>query len=538
MQKLVFTDGGNVKAVNPWDIDGNPEAWTWYSGQPRRVQDEYYSKVAAMYRAHNLKANTVSGIPFVLLDKSGNEYDSSRQWQNKIGFLPNPQELLRLNVLSYMATNTIYMLRTSDMVQYKTRGLYHALPTAFTPVTNPQKTDVDYIERVVGSKTERYKYPTDKNLVRMWRLDHTTELLPSANTESQAIASAAEIIRYADFWIGNFFRRGGIKPTLIAMKGMVTSEKKEEQERSWSNWLRGVGKQFGNIARIFNAETIDPRVIGAGVDDMKDNGLYRQSIENIAMGTGMPLSLLLANSANRATAQEEKATWFDNEIIPFCNWLAYEYNSQVFQPLGLFLEFRPETVDSQQEDETARASAVNTFMDFLNKCPTYDVFIGTAETFGYELTESLIQAADKYYKDKQANAAIVANQTQPKEQPKPEPEEDTPADETEDGAENKTEDETKWMPSLDEFEEMRVWREVSLRRIRKGEGMDFEYQPHYGGLPDNVTKAICEGLVSATTAEEVKAVFGQTFTAPEAKVNNDILILAQAINKLAEKQSA
>jgi len=528
MQRLVFTDGGNTKAINPWDVDGNPEAWTWYSGQPRRVQDEYYSKVAAMYRAHNLKANTVSSIPFVLLTKSGDEYDTSRAWQNKVGFLPNPQELFRLNTLSYMASNSVYNVRTSDAAGYKTRGLYHALPQSFTPVLSQGRTSVDYIERVVGDKAERYKYPLDDKLVRMWRLDHTTELLPSVHTESQAIASAAEIILYADFWVGNFFKRGGVKPTLIAMKGLIDRDKKEEQERSWSNWLKGVGKQFGNIARIFNAETIDPRVIGAGVDDMKDNNIYRQAIENIAMGTGMPLSLLLANSANMATAQEEKATWYESDIIPFVNWMAYEYNTQLFNKMGLFLEFRPETVDASQEDETSRASAINSFMDFLNKCPTYEVFIGTAETFGYELSDSLISAADKYYKEKKKAAAVVAEQVAPKEEPVIEPEE--PEDEEEPEEEKPEEMPAKWTPSLDELEDMRVWREVALRRNRKGEGMDFEYLPHYGGLPESITAGIKAALLAATNAEEIKAAFDI-----QPKETNDIKALADAINKLAEK---
>lgn len=519
MQKIIYTDGGNAKAINPWAVDQNPEAWVWYSGQPQKIQDEYYAKVAAMYRAHQLKANTVSSIPFVLLTKRGKEYDTSAHWENKVGFLPNPQELLRLNVLSYMATNTIYNLRTTDRVGYKTRGLYHAVPYAFTPVLNDQRTDVRHIERAVGTRTEIYKYPKDSRLVRMWRLDHSTELLPSPHTESQAIASAAEIIYHADYWVGNFFRRGGIKPTLIGMKGLVDSTTKETQEQSWSNWLRGVGRWGRNIARIFNAENIDPRTIGAGVDDMKDNNIYRQAIENIAMGTGMPLSLLLANSANYATAKEEKATWYDSEIIPFVNWMAYEYNTQVFEPLGLFLEFRPETVDTKQEDETERASAINSFMDFLAKCPTYEIFIGTAETFGYELSDGLIQATDKYYKDKQANAAIVAEQTQPKEEP-----EEMPA---------------KWIPSLDELEEMRVWREVALRRHKKGESLDFDYLPHHGGLPEDVTKSIRAGLVIATNADEIKAVFesvkGELLT---AEPSEEIKQLAEALNRVADAYKA
>lgn len=525
-----MTDGGNTKSINPWDVNSRPEAWTWFTGAPRSIQEEYYAKVAAMYRAHNLKANAVASMPFVLLDKKGDEYDSSRHWENKVGFLPNPSELFRLNTLSYMATNSIYNLRTTDAVGYKQRGLYHAVPTTFTPVTNTQGTNVDYIARQVGSTIERYQYPVDERLVRMWRLDHTTELLPSKNTESQAIASAANIILYADFWIGNFFARGGIKPTLIAMKGLIDRDTKDDQEKSWSDWLKGVARGWRN-ARIYNSESIDAKPIGSGVDDMKDNRIYEQAIENIAMGVGMPLSLLKSNSSNYATAREEKATWYDNDITPFVNWLAFEYNTQVFMPLNLFLEFRPETLDPQQEDEAERATAFNSYMDALAKCPTYDIFIGMADTLGLELSETMLDAAKKWYAEKEKMAEPV--EVKPTQEPKEEPVEDEVEEEP-----------TKWIPSLDELEELRVWREVATRRFKKGESLVFDYQPHHSGLPDFVSLVIKSKLETCNDLDGIRSVFNASIWYPAEKVfikavdntTSDILALAESINKLAESK--
>lgn len=522
--KLVITDGTSTKSINAWDVDANPEAWTWYSNAPQRVQDEYYAKVAAMYRAFNLEADTIGAMPFVLLDKNGEEYDTSRKWENKVGFMPNPSELFRLNVLSYIATNSIYVLRTSDAIGYKTKGLYHAVPYSFQPIVNGAGTDIDYIQRTTGTALERYQYPLDKRLVRMWRLDHTTELLPSPNTEAQAMASAANVIFYADFWIANFFRRGGIKPTLIGMKGMISSETKDDQEKSWSNWLKGVGRGW-RIARLFNAESIDPKTIGSGVDDLKDNGIYQQAIANIAMARGMPLSLLMANSANYATAKEEKATWLDNKVIPFVRWLEAEYNMQVFQPMGLQLEFRPETLDPQQEDETERASAFSSYLDAFNKCPSFDVFVGMADTLGLELSETLIDAAKKHYTEKKQNAEIVVEQTKPKEEPEaPKIDDEEPED-------------TKWIPSLDELEEMRIWREVATRRHKKGDSLVFDYEAHKSGLPDFVTLVIKSKLEVCQTADDIKSVFDMSFWHPkqEIKVSSDILALAESLNKLAER---
>lgn len=503
--KIIVTDGGRTKAINPWDVDGNQEAWTWLSNAPKTTQIEQYSRVAAAFRAYNLKANTISNVPFILHKKNGDEYDSSKQWKNKVGFLPNPQELFRLAVLSFMDSNAIYNLRTSDALGYKTKGLYHAISSSFTPVTDISG-DLIRIDRRVGTHIESYT-PDDPRLVRLWRLDHTTEVLPSPNTEAKAIMSASGIVFYADTWIEHFFRRGGIKPTLIAMKGLIANQKKDDAEKDWSDFLRGLGKRFTNrIARIFNAETMDIKPFGSGVDDIKDNHIYEQALANIAMGTGMPLSLLLANSSNYATAQEEKATWYESDVIPFCMWLQYEYNRQVFNPLGLYMEFMPETLDPNQEDETERAGAINQFMDFLTKCPTADIAKETALTFGYELTDGLILAIDAYFADKERKAKEVAEQMQPVAQINP-----LPATQTEPAAQ-KVEPEaapaaTRWIPTLDELEEMRVWREVATRKFKKGESLDFEYLPHYGGLPPGAAIQIKAKLQLAMSAADIKAAF-------------------------------
>jgi 2'-5' RNA ligase len=396
MTRAFITDGMKSSSLL---TSNDPDIWQGLSGMSSRDRDVYYARVAAVFRAFNLKANTVGNMPFCLY-RGKTEFDTSATWENKVGFLPNPSELLRLDTLSYMATNTIYNLRTSDALGYKVKGLYHAVATTFTPWQSGDGTTIDYIERHVGSTIERYTFPEDKRLVRMWRLDHTSELLPSPNTEMLAIMEAAGIVYYKNFWIQNFYRRGGIKPTLISIKGLVDKESREEKEKGWSNWLRGIGKVGSNIARLINGENMSATTIGDGVGEMKDNKIHEEALADIAMGTGMPLSLLMANSANYATAKEEKATWYENDIIPLCNWLAYEYNRQVFEPIGLRLEFHPETLDPQQEDETERAQAMMQYASVIEKVQTAELFFGLAAMMGLEVPDELHAAIETFYADK------------------------------------------------------------------------------------------------------------------------------------------
>lgn len=544
--KFILTDG--QKAINLLDSD-DPTAWTFFSNAPASTQDILYARVAAAFRAYNLKANTVGNMPFTL-NKGNTEFDNSATWENKVGFLPNPSELFRLDTLSYMATNTIYNVRTQDVLGYKTKGLYHTVATTFTPRVDSGTGQLIEIERRVGSKIEHYK-PEDKKLVRMWRLDHTTELLPSPNTEARAIMNAAGEIFYADVWIKHFYERGGVAPTVIAMKGAISPDKKREEEGSWKNWILGLGQRFRwNPTRVVNADTLDVKQFGSSVTDLKNNETYQRAITNIAMGTGMPLSLLMANSANYATAKEEKATWYENDIIPFCNWMAYEYNRQVFEPLGLFLEFHPETLDPQQEDETERAQAINTFADFMAKCPTFEIFVGTCDTFGYEISDSLVAAAEKFYADKEARAAEI--QAQMEQAGVVVGEDGKPVAVAGDKAEGDEEDEdedkekkpfpVKWTPSLDQLRELQRWEELAFRKLKRAEPVTFEWRNDT--LPEDVYARVCDGLTAVEDEGDIKAAFDvagleTAVTITPAPVYDDgIKILAESINRMAEAMLA
>lgn len=483
------------------------EGWANLGTTSNATQDEQFARVAAAFRAYHIKANTVGGMPFTLY-KGEDEFDSSSAWQNKVGFLPNPSDLFRINTLSLIATNTAYNLRTKDALGYKTKGLYPAVAYSFTINTNLRTGEAESITRKVGQQSEKFTMD-DPRLVRLWRLDHTTEVLPSRNTEAQAIMSSAGQILYADQWIQHFYRSGGIAPTLIAMKGLIDNTQKEEKEKSWSDWLLGVGRSWLRRARIYNAEAMEVKQLGSSVADLKNTDVYRQAMENIAIGAGMPLSMLLSNSANYGTAETEKRTWINGEVVPLVEWMAYEYNRQVFTPLGLRLVFRPETMDEQQLHEVSRASAVSTFMDFFAKCPTFEIFVGTCATFGYELTDDLLSAAQAYY----------AAKPKPEDEPAPPPQPKS------------------WTPSPREMKELTVWNKQAIKKWKARERLDFEnYIFHHGGLPPAVDAEIKRRLLTANSEQDVNSAF-EGVIVDEAKSDSEIRALAEAINKLAESRT-
>jgi len=129
----ILTDGERTVKAQGLLYSDDPTVWNFYSGGPKTTEAAQYARVAAAYRAYHLIANTVGNMPFALM-QGKTEYDVSSAWENKVEFLPNPSELLRLDTLSYIATNTVYNLRTRDVLGRKQKGMYFAVPFDFKPV--------------------------------------------------------------------------------------------------------------------------------------------------------------------------------------------------------------------------------------------------------------------------------------------------------------------------------------------------------------------------------------------------------------------
>lgn len=523
MSQVILTDGQNAKGINPWDLDDRPEAWTWLSGANDRDIENMFYKVAASFRAVNKRAVAASAVPFTIM-KGKDVYDDSNAWENKVGFLPKPKDLIRRVSLSLTFKNKAYLLRGKNVLGV-TKSLRFLVPTTILEVTSPVTGDIDYFERNVNGRPQRYT-ADDPSLIKIWILDHTTELLPSKNTAAQAIFNATGQLFFTDLFIKNFYERGGVKPVILTLKGAIWKDKKEDIERGWDRFVKNISR-FS--AKIFNAEAMDIKPFGTGVDDLKNNEVYRQAIENIALGIGMPTSHLLSDWSNYATAEVDYMMWQRDDIFPLCEQIDEDLNEQIFAPLGLRIVHNTDQVDTETEDEVARAQSLSTYMDYFAKCPNYEVWESTCLMFSYELTDAAKDAARAYFAKKEAPVEVQPQNNQapatPQETQVTTPK--TPA---------------KWTPSLDQLNELRVYRKACLQRYKRQESLDFEYLPHYGGLPEPFMDSIKSELARAGSEDDIRRIFDIEFEtetatpAPEYK-ESELLILAEAMNNLAAKST-
>ena len=523
-QQLFVTDGG--KAVNLLHSD-DPEVWNYFTGRKQAGDEELYSRVAAVYRMVNRKSEMVSAIPFVLM-RGDEEIDASDNWQNVVGWLPNPFDLFRRVSHSLSMTNMAYAIMGKNLFGYP-KSLNYVKVDSIGINTDVNTGRLISLDRMVGGRVEKSYKPDDTDLVRWWWLDNNTELVPTPYSEFRAALNAAGIIFWGDTFTKNYFQRGGVKPTLIAMKGLINKDQTGEMQRDWSNFVARIGQGAKNIAaKIFNAEAMSIQPFGEGLGDLKETPVFRKALEDIAIAFGMSLSSLLSNSSNYATATVEERRDYRTVIVPRFDFIARVMNDSILKREGLRIENRAEATDAEQEDEVQRASAVSTFMDFLVKCPTAEIALETCNTFGYELTEGLINAITSYFKDKekeQEKEPPATIQSAPPQEPVEEEEMEMEEEEMP----------KAWQPTNPERDELRIWREVALRRFKRAESLDFTYEPHRGGLPDGVSKSIHGALKSADSIAAIEKAFDEKrLGVGVVKEAGEITILAEAMNRLAE----
>lgn len=524
MTRLILTDG--VKSI---DLPQYPDsAWIFRTAPPEKIEVDLYARVAPVFRALNLYANVCANLPFALV-KGNTDFDLSGDWENKVGFLPNPVDLFRRWYLSLIMTNSAYGFMEGNRAKRKLR---YIVPTTITPVvSNDFPYELTGFIRTLGSSQRTYSVQ-ERLITYIWWLDHTTELLPSEHTKFKALSSAAGILYYADFFVENYFQRGGVKPTVVAIKGQVNAETKKDIESTWDKFIRNISKLR---AKVINADAIDVKPFGDGVGDLKDNETFKEQCQKIAMATGMPLSMLLSDYDNYSTAQVYDTAWFRDDVFPFCRWFAHEMNEQVFEPMGLKMDYRPEQTDEGTQDEVDRAGAYNTYVG-AGMLPSI-----AAQLVGIELPEGMdfddLDPEEPEPVD--PNAPEVDENGDPIE---PDPAEQDGENPSQDGKKPSKKRVppacAKFVPSLEQLRELKVWQDMSFRKLKRGHSLVFDFDVRT--LPDEIADNIRARLPWANSQDEIKSAFAceeETITpAPEYVPEGDsgIKELAQAMNRFAD----
>lgn len=345
MKRTIYTDG--LKSI-PLD---SLATWADFAnlqlGNLPATQTDIQAAVAFLYRCVDVRAASLSALPWAIY-RGETEVVTDDVDAMPAGF----EHLADLNTLLYRTEVALvtgaqaYWLKVRNRVRIL--DLRWLEPATMEPIWTPQGIGA-FKREVNGAITQ---LPAG-DVIYIW-LKGTAETTPRP-APAFAAMSAANVLYSMDAFSKAFFDRGAIKGTILQVEGNPPPAEKE-RVKAW--WKRLFG---GGIGTAFETEVVSgqltPIVIGDGVGDLGNSPLTVEKREDIATALGVPHSLVLSNASNYATSEADRLNFYDMTILPQARLIQRQVNEQLFEPLGLRFEFRPEMLPVYQKDENERAAS-------------------------------------------------------------------------------------------------------------------------------------------------------------------------------------
>ena len=294
-------------------------------------------------KAHDLTKSAVANLPFEIVRDDGSVIDTSTDWQNIAGGMPNPQRTLSL-IAGSLCGGSAYLLK-----QASTRmvlSLQYVAPHNVIPHLNDN--GVDYFERVLGNgKRERV---SPDNIVYFWLPDSDVEIGVPLTTPASTSLPAVELLAANSSTLKIQADRGWVPAYIGSAESFPSKDEKEKAERYLFQFLRGA---YHSAVRIINSNKLNLQRVGAGLDELK--GVYseitRQAIEDVGAAYGIPAALFMSDKSFASEVKPLIKEWYTSSVfVSIWKTIEETFNEQVYAPYGLRMQFKPESVAVFQND--------------------------------------------------------------------------------------------------------------------------------------------------------------------------------------------
>lgn len=328
-----------------------------YVGDVERLPVERaYREVGWYRRALDLRANGVVEMPYDLRRGDSVVYDEKANSED-IPAVLNVFPLLGALTRDIDKYGAAYAVFETDVFGYK-KAWRRLHPASIVPRYNESTGELLYFERQYGygQKASKYKFELDE-LLWLWMPPDATENRPGAGVGFTALLAATGMAN-KDKFSAYYFERGAINPTLVKVKGFATLPQ-DEKDRV-SNVFQ---KLMGGIRNAFKVTPIDGDIdvfnLMSSLKDMALESMTTQQREDIATTLGIPLSLLMSNAANYATARQDDINFYDKTISPFYREvIAPQLNQKLFSQAGFNLLPVKKRLEAFQRQESEKAYAM------------------------------------------------------------------------------------------------------------------------------------------------------------------------------------
>lgn len=333
--------------------------YTMFDGASRSMADlvrdetapltavQAYSCVPYLYRAVDLRAKAVAGMPFCLTRLSDGA---------DLGDTPDGRRVLaQIRTRLYQTEADLCLHGEAFWLKQVSRAGAPLAPRRVLPRSMLPRYDA--VQGIVGYERSTaagtHCYAPDE--VIAFGQPSVVGELGAGTPPAQVALAAAAVLYQLDRFSEGFFRRGAIRATLLTVEGNPSRADLERLEIWWRRLVTGMRRAWESVAI---RSSVRPVVIGEGLEALANQQLTAQLRQDVGAALGVPETLLTANAANYATSLADRLNFYDMTIVPQTLLIAESLNTQWLASWGMQFAFMPQQLELYQAAEVQKAQQI------------------------------------------------------------------------------------------------------------------------------------------------------------------------------------
>lgn len=299
----------------------------WYNAAP--VGDELnseqaYTRVGIARRAVDLLANATQSIPLrVLVGDEERPELAPMKWA----------EVRNLAATYAIVFGAYYFVPEKIGGKLKLRPI---LPSIVTPRYERGEL-VAFQWSGDNGQQERY---SPRELIWWWEQNLETSQGPGRSMLFSALTDANLINAGGKFSLAWYLRGGPL--TLLRADPNTNPAELERLTNWWGRVTRGFRSWFKGV--VIRSGLVDPVVFGGDMKAGDTESITKGAEERLVAALGVPASMVFANAANYATAQQDARNLIELSAMPLAQRIYAPFDEKLFNPMGAEIKLEPETM--------------------------------------------------------------------------------------------------------------------------------------------------------------------------------------------------
>jgi HK97 family phage portal protein len=355
-QRLTVFDGATLKSkdLSAWTADEWQTVFGGYFGSHDESPAALYRVVGWLHACVNLRADRIASLPWALF-RGETQLLTDEDDLAAYPYLDNFTDLLELTEGALCLCGYAYWFKQRN-ARNAPLGMRWFAPDSVEPIYDAAVGIRGY-RRHVDRGSDKLYAPED---IVYFRLPNALSELEPGTPPAQAALADSTVLHHMAEFKSAYFARGAIKATVLSIEGNPADAELRKLEAWWQRFFAGI-RQAWQTAAVRAGVT--PVVVGEGLESLSNSELTNESRQSIATALGVPHSLIAADAANFATAQQDEINFLTNCIIPESRLIERTLNRQLFAATGLRFAFQPDRLSAMQEDEEQRAQAYSLYVN-------------------------------------------------------------------------------------------------------------------------------------------------------------------------------